>query len=145
MAHSTPLEREQPVIERNQGVLRDVIILKAHGHEVEFGRRHYELVRVNAPSFFRDEGFIRWLNSDVSGPATWHARGDKPGEYSDVFINFGGAIWGERYGFSADGSDYPNLKEHPGIPDPIYALIAEAVVEDTGSMANECLVWIINL
>lgn len=144
MNDQQPLEREQPTIQRGQGVMRDVITVSAYGHEAELTRGH-KLVRINAPSFFQDEGFIRWLNSTESGPATWHMRGGEPGEYSDVFIHYGGASWNDEHGFTAEGSDYPNTEERPGIPESIYALLAEAVAEATGNMENEALVWISNL
>lgn len=137
------LEREQPTTERNQGILQDTTTISAYGHEAQITRGHL-LVRLNAPSFFQDEGFLRWLNSDKDGPATWHRRGDEAEEYSDVFIHYGGADW-KNNTFNAEGSDYPDLPEKPGIPDHIYALIAEAVAEATGNMENEALVWISNI
>lgn len=137
-------EREQPTIKRGQGVMRDVTTFSAYGHEVDLTRGH-TLVRINAPSFFQDAGFLRWLNSDKDGPATWHKRGDEAEEYSDVFIHYGGGDWNAERGFTAEGSDYPNTEERPGIPESIYALIAEAVAEATGNMENEALVWISNL
>lgn len=136
------LKRQEPTIQRGQGTLRDVTTVSAYGHEAQFTRGHL-LVRLNAPSFFADENFRRWLNSQQHGPATWH-QGGEPEEYSDVFIHYGGADW-KGGKFNAEGSDYPDLPNRPGIPDHIYALIAEAVKEATGSMENEALVWISNL
>ncbi len=137
------LEREQPAINRGEGIRGDVTTVSAYGHEAEITRGHL-LVRLNASSFFQDEGFLRWLNSDTDGPATWHKRGDAAEEYSDVFIHYGGASWDTERGFTAEGSDYPNLENRPGIPDHIYALIADAVAEATGSMQKTALVWISN-
>lgn len=143
MSNQPNLKREQPTIQRGQGVMRDVTTVSAYGHEVDLTRGH-TLVRINAPSFFQDEGFLRWLNSDKDGPATWHKRGDDAEEYSDVFIHYGGADWKDG-AFNAEGSDYPNREDRPGVPDHIYALIAEAVAEVTGNIENEALVWISNL
>lgn len=143
MNDQQPLEREQPTITRGLGALKDVTTISAYGHEADLTRGH-TLVRLNAPSFFQDERFLRWLNSEKDGPATWHKRGADAEEYSDVFIHYGGADW-KNNTFNAEGSDYPDLPEKPGIPEPIYALIAEAVAEATGSMENEALVWISNL
>ncbi len=143
MSDQPNLEREQATIQRGLGVMRDVTTVSAYGHEVDLTRGH-TLVRINAPSFFQDEGFLRWLNSDKDGPATWHRRGDEVEEYSDVFIHYGGADWKDGT-FNAEGSDYPNLENRPSIPNHIYALIAEAVAEITGDMENEALVWISNL
>lgn len=144
MNDQQPLEREQATITRGQGVLGDVTTISAYGHEAQITRGHL-LVRINAPSFFQDAGFLRWLNSDKDGPATWHRpTGSEVDEYSDVFIHYGGADW-KNNTFNAEGSDYPDLPDKPGIPERIYALIAEAVAEATGSMENEALVWISNL
>jgi len=144
MNDQQPLEREQPIIERGQGTYGDITVIGAYGHELGLDTKPNPLVRINAPSFFRDTNFVRWLNSPESRAATWHARGNEPAEDSDVFIHYGGADW-KNNTFNAEGSDYPDLPTRPGIPEAIYALIAEAVAEATGSMENEALVWISNL
>lgn len=136
--------REQPIIERGQGTYGDITVIGAYGHELGLDTKPNPLVRINAPSFFRDTNFVRWLNSPESRAATWHARGNEPAEGSDVFIHYGGAEWkGDK--FYAESSDYPGSPERPGIPEPIMALIAEAVRAATGSAETEALVWISNL
>lgn len=143
MSDSAPLEREEPTIQHGQGILRDLTVVSAYGHKADISRGH-TLVRINAPSFFLDAGFLRWLNSYEAGPATWHMRGEVAEDFSDVFIHYGGADWKDGT-FTAEGSDYPNMENRPGIPNHIYALIAETVAEATGNMENEALVWITNL
>src|SRR5690606_1690435 len=96
------------------------------------------------PSFYRDPDFLRWLNSAESRAATWHWRGSEPAEDSDAFIHYGGAEW-KGGKFYAESSDYPGSPERLGIPEPIMALIAEAVRAATGSAETEALVWISNL
>ena len=144
MNDQATLEREQPTITRGEGIFRNHTIVAAYGHQAEI-QGAPQLVRLNAPSLFADPEWRAWLNHPQSGPATWHARGEEPGDYSDVFIHYGGAHWDEQHGFIAEGSDYPSQENRPGIPDRIYALLAEAVREATGSSDSEVLLWISNL
>ncbi len=41
---------------------------------------------VNAPDIFKREDFLAWLNDPANSPATWHQKGQKPTECSDVFV-----------------------------------------------------------
>lgn len=136
--------REQPIIERGQGTYGDITVIGAYGHELGLDTKPRVLVRIDAPSFYRDPDYLRWLNSAESRAATWHWRGSEPAEDSDAFIHYGGARWADGK-FHAECSDYPGSPDRPGIPETILALIAEAVKEATGSMDTEALVWISNL
>jgi hypothetical protein len=90
------------------------------------------LVRINAPGWFRDKAFVRWLNHP--GTATWHTGGSDPTEYSDVFFTFD----------SGDGSDAPVPGGHPSIPPHIWDRVVH-IVELTLGYRSECLVWVSNL
>ena len=103
------------------------------------------VVRVNAPALYRDPAFRAWLDHERNAPATWHQRGEAVGEYSDVFVFFGGAAWEADGRFTGDGSHYPADAERPGFTISQYALLARAVELATGSAQTECLVWITNL
>lgn len=50
---------------------------------------HYPAMKINVPEWYVQEDFQNWLNS--SNVATWHIKGEKPNEFSDVFI------WYENY------------------------------------------------
>ncbi len=92
------------------------------------------LVRINAPEFYKDPGFIQWLNS--KGTATWHnnTHAVEPTEMSDVFFTFD----------AGDGSDAPNPDYQPGpcIPEHIWQKITRAL---DAAGVDECLVWMSNL
>jgi hypothetical protein len=92
------------------------------------------LVMIQAPEWFKDNGFKKWLNE--GRPATWHKPGEEPGEHSDVFTAF------------CDGgcSDYPGDDKRPGIPEHIWEQILD-VIEETGLDldTNDCIVWIENI
>lgn len=79
------------------------------------------------------------------GPATWHARGLEPGEYSDVFTSYGGGYRDEDGRIRIEGSDVAPVPGQPGLPEAFHDLIAAAVERATGSMANEALLWSSNL
>lgn len=138
------LQREEPIITKADGYFRDEYI-EAYGHTILLDRSGRPLVRIDAPSFYQDPEFVRWLQSEEYGPATWHKpRSAPPDEGNDVFIYYGGADW-DQDRFSAESSDYPGTESTPGIPEPIFAAIAEAVKRATGSYGTECIVWIANL
>lgn len=100
-------------------------------------RRTDMCVVVNAPEWFKDPGFVRMLNYQGDEPekyggcrtATWHVPGDKPNEYSDVFMIYDG---------EQSDSDF--------LSDEIWAEI-EAVAEEAlaGSGRTFCILWIQNL
>lgn len=90
------------------------------------------ILRVDAPAWYEDEGFLLWLNG--RGTATWHIAGDDPGEGSDAFFTFSGD----------GGSDYPGDDERPGIPQEIWEHLEFMVAEKFG-WGSEVLVWVSNL
>lgn len=86
------------------------------------------LVRINAPEFYKDPDFIRWLNHP--GVATWHDKDSPPNEFSDVFFNY------DHF----DGSDAPVMgDDRPAIPPHIWNVICA----ELGDI--DCLVWLSNL
>lgn len=54
-------------------------------------------LRINAPEFFKDAGFIDWLNNGAR-KFTWHETGHHPEEWSDVIVMV-------DPGFTGEGSD----------------------------------------
>jgi hypothetical protein len=90
------------------------------------------VVRINAPEWFEDAGFVRWLDSP--GSATWHPKGQEVGEGDDAFFTY----------CQGEGSDYPDLPESPGIPEHIWEQVVKLVTELHGDYA-EVLVWVSNL
>lgn len=91
----------------------------------------WKVVRINAPAWFDDPEFLKWLNRP--GTATWHRSGTEPGDYSDVFFTF----------CQGEGSDYPG-SEDPGIPEEIWQHLEFIIAEQHGWDA-EVLVWVSNL
>jgi len=51
-------------------------------------RNYGELIRINAPDFYRDPDFLRWLDHPDRHQATWHNKGTPPGEFSDLFFTY---------------------------------------------------------
>jgi len=85
------------------------------------------LVRVNAPHWYQDPGFVRWL---VSGKAaTWHAN-TTPTSDSDVFFTF----------CCCEGSDYS--PDDSMIPKRIWHEVCAIALEQGH---EECLFWVSNL
>ena len=41
---------------------------------------------VNAPSIFKRQDFMDWLNDPENTIFTWHTKGSEPSEYSDVVV-----------------------------------------------------------
>ena len=90
-----------------------------------------EVVRISgARRWFQDPDFIAWINAP--GVATWHTKGEEPGEYSDVFLH----VCGE------DGTDTPGY----GFPAPSESSWKEIIdlVRETCGEGAEVLVWISN-
>jgi hypothetical protein len=94
---------------------------------------HPDCIQINAPEWFKDEGWQQWLNTD--GCATWHKKGESPQEYSDVFFH---------YSSPQDCSAWPSLVGHPGIPDHIFKELV-ALLEERGFAHKEVLIWVTNL
>jgi hypothetical protein len=57
------------------------------------------MVRIDCPAWFQREDFQKWLNGERV--ATWHRKGQAPGEYSDAFVTYD---WDE-------GSDWSDMPE----------------------------------
>lgn len=68
---------------------------------------------INAPDWFRDAEFLRWLNSRKDPLMTWHAPGDTPSEYSDIVVFVCPTLSGEG---SEDGQ----------MPDAQWSQVVEA-------------------
>ncbi len=120
-------------------------LLEHDGHRINVEHHTTPLVRINAPQLYRDPAFRAWLDDEAWGPATWHARGLEPGEYSDVFTSYGGGYRDDDGRIRIEGSDIAPAPGQPGLPEAFHPLIAAAVERATGSMANEALLWISNL
>ena len=45
-------------------------------------------VELGLPELFEREDFQTYLNDPDNKIATWHTRGEEPGDYSDVFVTF---------------------------------------------------------
>lgn len=93
------------------------------------------LLRVNAPAWYEDAAFLRWLNSD--GVATWHTKGDTvAGEYADAFFTYGGR---------GDGSDSPCVEgeNRTGLPTHIWEQV-ECLAAATHGWEEEILFWVSN-
>jgi len=90
------------------------------------------LVRINAPAFYKDADFLRWLNSP--GVATWHHAGAVVDEYADVFFTYS----------DGDGSDAPTgSDQRPAIPAHIWEQVVALVAPQVDG--GECLIWLSNL
>ena len=46
---------------------------------------HEDAIRINVPEWYEREDFQTWLNGNGK-QATWHTKGAKPNEFSDVFM-----------------------------------------------------------
>lgn len=112
---------------------KNLLAALADGVEVTPAAHTMPILRLNAPSWYTDPGFLRWLNSPAT--ATWHEAGTDPGDGSDAFFTF---TSGEG------GSDFPSTVGHPGIPGHIWEML-EAVVEEQLGHNVEVLVWVSNL
>lgn len=45
-------------------------------------------LRINVPDLFEDEDFVAWLNHPESIIATWHVKGQKSNDYSDIYVSY---------------------------------------------------------
>lgn len=55
---------------------------------MEIERNYGELIRINAPEFYKDQKFLDWLNRKDRYQATWHVKGMAVGEFSDLFFQY---------------------------------------------------------
>ncbi|NLX98611.1 MAG: hypothetical protein GXY83_20830 [Rhodopirellula sp.] len=91
----------------------------------------YPCLQINAPEWYRREDFMQYLQTALRQPcpglggATWH-RGDRPSEFSDLFLWFS----------DGDGSDRGLM------PEDIWKRI-EAICDK--EEFNDGLLWITNL
>jgi hypothetical protein len=91
-----------------------------------------EVLRIDAPDWFARADFQRWLNrTDRLRPATWHAAGSPPSDFSDVFTVFD----------SEEGPDFAGGKGD-FIPEDIWEFITKACEQRNTSYA---VIWITNL
>jgi hypothetical protein len=88
------------------------------------------LVRIDDDEIFKIPEFIEWLNDTDRNQATWHVKGEDPGEYSDCFMYYAS----EHPGDCSDG-DMPEAAW-----DRLVACMRMGGVSDT-----ECIVWLTNL
>lgn len=56
---------------------------------------HLPALTINAPEWFEDEAFSRWLNNEEHPLMTWHRRGEEAGEWSDVVTWVDPSLGGE--------------------------------------------------
>ena len=83
------------------------------------------VLRLNAPFWYRRKDFLDWLNSGKA-IATWHKKGEVPGEFSDVFFTFD----------HEEGSDRDDL------PEDIWQEVC-AIAKEQGF--TDGVVWVSNL
>ncbi len=83
------------------------------------------VLRINAPDWYDRKDFVAWLSDENNLVATWHERGEKPNEFSDVFVTYD----------DGEGSD-------SNMPQDIWAQICQFAEEAHFSAG---LVWISNL
>ena len=46
----------------------------------------FQGVRIDAGELYRDPEFAVWLNDRTRNQATWHLKGQPPGDFSDIFM-----------------------------------------------------------
>ena len=68
---------------------------------------------INSPTTFERDDFLAWLNDPKRNTATWHTKGDIPGEYSDTYV-----LVDSHY--EGDSSD---------MPEDIWRALCDAVYE----------------
>jgi hypothetical protein len=93
----------------------------------------YSVVRFNCPDWFKREDFRAWLNADQT--ATWHIRGEEPGDFSDAFTNYdAGEGWDMYMGLT--------LENAPTLPQDIWLEICR-ICDEQGVKA--AVIWMTNL
>jgi len=91
----------------------------------------YPCMQINAPQWYRRADFMQYLQTALKksrpglGAATWH-RGDRPNEFSDLFLWFS----------DGDGSDFGLM------PEDIWTEISRICTE---TQFNDGILWITNL
>lgn len=89
-------------------------------------------IQINAPAYFDDPGFLKWLNDPQTNVMTWHTQGGDTSDFSDVVVMVDPSLCG-------DGTD-------SDMPEAIW----DAVVTYTRTFVGEgqsrhIPVWITNL
>lgn len=64
-------------------------------------------LKINKPEWFKNPDFVNWLNR--GGTATWHPLGERPNEYSDIFLVVDGSTRDGEWAGSDD--DMPTWDE----------------------------------
>ena len=90
----------------------------------------YRCVRVWTGALFEDEEFVRWVEEQIakSQIATWHRKGQIPGEFSDIFMTVDSLV---------DGSN-------SDMPVHCWQMLMEALSRAGVSDDEAVLVWLIN-
>lgn len=52
-------------------------------------------IQINAPAYFDDPGFLKWLNDPQTNVMTWHKKGSAINDYSDVVVMVDPSLCGE--------------------------------------------------
>ena len=108
---------------------------KKYGKITVDTRPKLHLVEINAPGFFKSPKMVKFL--EQPGVATWHVKGESPGEYSDVFFTLDG---------TCEGSNSPVGVKHPAtIPAGIWRIISDLVRKEIPPGAGACLIRLTNL
>jgi len=89
-------------------------------------------LRINAPEWYQNEEFVRWINSPSNTIATWHKPGSKPNEWSDLCVLV-------DPGLSGEGSD-------ESMPEAIWSQIISICRSNfSPSTGPHITVWISNV
>ena len=104
--------------------------------DLRIERSRMPLLRLNAPLWFRDAGFLDWLNKAARGDdprrtgrlATWYRPSDpRPDEFADFFLT-----WSDNDGSNSD------------MPEPFWLDLCDAVRTYDPDL-SEVLIWVTNL
>lgn len=90
--------------------------------------KHEKSLTISLPEMYMDDAVMQYINDPETNVATWHRKGEKPGDYSDIFITYGG---------DGEGS-------HSTLPDPWWDRICE-IVKAEGLEKEYVLLHIVNL
>jgi len=89
---------------------------------MDIERNYAEVVEISAPEFYRDPEFLKWLNNPDRHQATWHVKGKKVNEFSDLFFTYDGG----------EGSD-------SDMPSRIWEMIHQELKRQG---VKFCVVWV---
>jgi hypothetical protein len=108
---------------------------EAAEEEVVVMRDYMEVIAIDAAFLFRDQAFLDWLDNDALNIARWHLPGEKPNEYSDIFMTINFPCEGSEYG----GDPARCMPEHCW--DAIMEVLRLRGLRD----GDEKLIWLRNL